>query len=313
MATRDAGAPRPAGPHPARADPEIPANVAIATALESVAELLEEQRANPYRVQAYRGAARTIRGHPESMASILAAEGLEGLDRLPGIGSAIARAVRELVHTGRLGLLDRLRGDADPTALLASVPGIGPVLARRIQDAYGIETLEELEVAAHDGRLARVEGIGAKRLGGVVDALAGRFGRRSRRRRAPAELPPVAELLDVDREYRERARTHRLPRIAPRRFNPGGRSWLPIMHAARGDRGYTALFSNSALAHRVGRTDDWVVVYFDGGAGERQCTVVTERTGALAGRRVVRGREDECLALYESQGPAAPAPERQRA
>ena len=272
-------------------------NEDIAAMFEEVAALLDRQRANQFRIQAWRTGAATIRAHEEPVASLLAREGLEGLDRLPGIGSALAGAAREIVHSGRLGLLDRLRGDGDPTGLIASVPGLGPTLAQRIHDTYGIETLEELERAAHDGRLALVEGIGTRRLACVVDALAGRLGRRDRRHRAPDELPPVAEILDVDREYRERARAHRLVRIAPRRFNPTGRAWLPVLHTTRGDRHYTALFSNSALAHRLRRTDDWVVVYFDVGDGERQCTVVTERNGALAGERVVRGREDECLAM----------------
>lgn len=273
------------------------ANEDVACVFEEVAALLERQHANRFRVQAWRAGAATIRALEEPVASLLAREGIEGLDRLPGIGAALAGAAREIVRTRRLGLLDRLRGDGDPTRLIASVPGLGPTLAHRIHDAYGIETLEELEVAAHDGRLALVEGIGTRRLACVVDALAGRLGRRDRRHRAPDELPPVAEILDVDREYRERARAHRLVRIAPRRFNPSGRAWLPVLHTRRGGRHYTALFSNSALAHRLDRTDDWVVVYFEVGDGERQCTVVTERNGALAGERVVRGREDECLAL----------------
>jgi hypothetical protein len=66
------------------------------------------------------------------------------------------------------------------------------------------------------------------------------------------------------------------------------------------DRNYTALFSNTFTAHRLGRTHDWVVMYYDGGREEHQCTVVTARQGPLAGRRVVRGREAECLEHYRS-------------
>ena len=70
-------------------------------------------------------------------------------------------------------------------------------------------------------------------------------------------------------------------------------AWLPVLHTTRGRRHYTALFSNTALAHRLARTDDWVVIYWDNGRGERQGTVVTADRGPLKGRRIVRGREAE--------------------
>jgi hypothetical protein len=108
----------------------------------------------------------------------------------------------------------------------------------------------------------------------------------------------VAEILDVDREYRAAAARGELQTIAPRRFNPAGEAWLPILHTRRGEREYTALFSNTARAHRLGRTGDWVVIYHDGRGGERQATVVTATRGALRGRRVVRGREPACEAHY---------------
>ena len=271
-------------------------NAEIAGRLDEVASLLEEQSANQYRVQAWRSGAATIRNHARSVAELLHDEGMEGLDRLPGIGPALARAVREIVETGRLAMLERLRGDSDPIALLASVPGIGATLSERIHDDLHIDTLEALEIAANDGSLERVGGMGAKRVLGIRDALATRLGKR--RRNAEA-LPPVGELLDVDREYREGAAAGSLPKIAPRRFNPTHERWLPVLHTTRGPRQYTALFSNTATAHRLGRTHDWVVIYVDGHDGERQCTVVTQPRGPLARRRVVRGREGECAEHYE--------------
>jgi len=101
----------------------------------------------------------------------------------------------------------------------------------------------------------------------------------------------------VDREYRERSAAGELFRIAPRRFNPGRRAWLPVLHTERGARHYSALFSNTAHAHELGKTGDWVVIYVDGPAGERQYTVITSKRGPLRGRRIVRGREDECAAV----------------
>ena len=268
-------------------------NAEIADRLDDVADLLDEQRANQYRVQAWRGGAATIRDLARPARELLAEEGLEGLDRLPGIGFALARAIRELVDTGRLSTLERLRGETDPAALLGSVPGIGSTLAARIHEELGIESLEELEQAAHDGRLAGIPGFGGKRLEGIRDALGTRLRTRRRRGDGPS-APSVAELLDVDREYRERAAAVELPMIAPRRFNPARERWLPVLHTTRGDRHYTALFSNTANAHRLRRTHDWVVIYFDGRDGEQQCTVVTQQKGPLIHQRVVRGRESEC-------------------
>jgi hypothetical protein len=192
------------------------------------------------------------------------------------------------------------------------VPGIGPELADRIHEELGIENLYELEAAAHDGRLERVPGMGERRVSAVREALAGRF-RRPPRTPVPeregesvGESVAVSELLDVDREYRERAEAGDLPRIAPRRFNPERERWLPVLHTEREGRGYTALWSNTARAHQLGRTHDWVVIYRDDDGGGGQWTVVTARRGPLAGKRVVRGREDECGRAHEASGSAGP-------
>lgn len=93
-----------------------------------------------------------------------------------------------------------------------------------------------------------------------------------------------------------------LKKIAPRRFNPSGDAWLPVLHTPRGSRHYTALFSNTARAHEQRKTGDWVVLYHDGRDGERQCTVITSEFGRLKGLRIVRGREDECEAHYRKLG-----------
>jgi hypothetical protein len=274
-------------------------NQQIAGRLEEVARLLQDQGADPYRVSAYLRAAASVRAAHESVDQIFRERGLEGLRELPRVGESIARAIRELLIHGRLPMLDRLRGEANPVALLASVPGIGRVLAERLHDELGLETLSDLDAAAHDGRLDTIAGFGAKRLAGVRDSLAQRLGRVQLPGRAFGRSS-VAELLDVDREYREKAATDQLQRIAPRRFNPMRESWLPILHTRRGPRRYTALFSNTARAHHARKTRDWVVLYGDNGTRESRHTVITATFGPLRGRRVVAGREDECLELYES-------------
>ena len=110
----------------------------------------------------------------------------------------------------------------------------------------------------------------------------------------------MAILLELDGIYREQAAADELPRIAPRRFNPERRAWLPIGHYERAGWHFTVLFSNTALAHQLGRTQDWVVIFFyDHDHREGQRTVVTETRGPLRGLRVVRGRENECREHYE--------------
>jgi DNA polymerase (family 10) len=265
----------------------------VADRLDEVAQLLASQGANRFRVGAYERAARVMRRLARPVSEVLEREGIDGLRRLPGIGPRIARAVHDLLTHGRLAMLERLRGESEPTKLLASVPGIGRVHADRLYHDLGIETLEDLEAAAHDRRLEAILGFGPKRLAGIRDSLAHRLQRVTPPASANHDAPSVAEILDVDREYRDKAAAGQLARIAPRRVNPGRVAWLPILHTNRRRRHYTALFSNTALAHRLNRTDDWVVIYWEDGRGERQCTVVTAERGPLKGRRVVRGREAE--------------------
>lgn len=285
-------------------------NAAIAEHLDDVAELLDGQQANPYRINAYRAAAATLRELSKPAHVILQEEGFEGLVNLPTIGQSIAGAIEQLICSGRLNLLERLRGETNPERVLASVPGIGPKLATRIHHTLDIETLPELENAAYDGRLEKLAGFGTGRLRAVRESLAGRLHRRARpvvrqySSDQPVDAPPVAELLDIDREYREKAKAHQLPRIAPRRYNPTHEAWLPILHTARGSTQYTALYSNTARAHELDMTHDWVVIYRDDRNGNGQWTVITSQYGPLRGKRIVRGREQECFARYEQRIPS---------
>jgi putative hydrolase len=274
-------------------------NQAIAEKLRELADLLEQQDANPYRVNAYRRAARTVTDLEEPLSDLAGREGIEGLDRLPGIGRSIALAIQEMLRTGRWMQLERLRGSLDPEQVFQSIPGIGPALARTIHESLDIETLADLELAAHDGRLERAPGVGPRRARMVAAALAQMLQRRSAPAAERSLEPGVDLILDVDREYRDKAAAGKLRKIAPRRFNPKGEAWLPILHAQRGDWHFTALFSNTARAHDLGKTDDWVVLYFHTDHGpEAQRTVVTETSGKSRGRRVVRGREAECARHY---------------
>ena len=285
-------------------------NIEIAARFDEIAQLLAERDADEYRVAAYRRAAETLRRLPRPVSEILSAEGQQGLERLPTIGSVLARAIAAFTERGRLPMLDRLRREANPVSQLASVPGIGATLSGRLVHQLCVDSLEALETAAYDGRLEQAAGIGEKRLTAIRDSLHRRLARVRPTVVAPSgpeSQAPVADLLAVDREYRRRAADGSLPIIAPRRFNPEHRAWLPILRTRRGGRDYTALFSNTQRAHELGRTRDWVVLYVDGAGGERRYTVVTARIGVLGGKRVVRGREPECLAHYRQHGRHRPA------
>lgn len=300
-------------------------NAAVADLLREMATLLEAQgEDNAFRIAAYRRAADTVAALRDDVRQVFERDGLAGLDALPTVGPGIAAAIAEIVQTGRWARLDRLRGAAGPEAVFRTIPGIGAALALRLHDELGVETLEGLEAAAHDGRLERLPHIGARRAASIRAALTQMLDRaRTWRRRHPGastasagpptdapavrgeapgvavadDAPPVASILEVDRQYREAAAAGQLPKIAPRRFNPEGKAWLPVLHTRRSDWAFTALFSNTARAHELGRVHDWVVIYAEDALHhERQYTVVTAARGPLAGQRIVRGREDECRA-----------------
>jgi DNA polymerase (family 10) len=279
-------------------------NAELADRLDVQADRIAERDDNPYHVMAYRRAAQTLRELPRPVVEILDQEGRVGLERLPGIGESLA------------GRIERIVAQADdqpdlPVQQFATIADIGPELARRIHLHLGITTLGELHRAAYDGRLAQVPGIGPKRLRAVRESLAARIGgsrapggtrqsaagSKAPQSPVPAGSPPVEVLLEIDRQYRELAGQDRLPRIAPKRFNPTGEAWLAVLRTQRGAEHYTALYSNTARAHELGTTQDWVVIYRDRPTRD-QWTVVTGQFGRLRGRRIVRGREKECAEYY---------------
>ncbi len=286
-----------------------PTNDEVADVLEEIADLLEIGEANRFRIRAYRDAANTVRSLDEPIEELALEEGAGELETIPGIGEGIARVITSYARTGRSELLERLRGEMVPAALFEQVPGIGEELARRIAEELDISTLEELEQAAHDSRLQEVRGFGPERVRNVQISLAGWLSTAAQRRRrrardgdGPGQEPQVETLLAVDQLYRRKAAAGELRRIAPKRFNPEGEAWLPISNVERDGWRFTALYSNTRRAHELDKTDDWVVLYYERDGEEGQATVVTETRGPLEGRRVVRGREDECADHHRREG-----------
>ncbi len=291
-------------------------NNEIAQHLEQIADFLALQEANPYRVNAYRAGAKSIRTTEKNVAQLAChrdEQAGETLEDIPGIGGGLAWLIGELVQTGHTGRLDRLQGESRAEDRFRRISGIGSVLAKDIVETLGIDTLPELEMAAHDGRLRTVEGFGPRRVQAVRDALGTMLTHSNRRqstqKRAQTQQaePSAATLLNVDKAYRSAAAAGKLRTIAPRRFNPDHKAWLPILHTETAGWDFTALFSNTARAHELNKTNDWVVIYFDqdghdnGNGHEGQCTVVTETTGTLKGKRVIRGREGESRQYHEEE------------
>jgi DNA polymerase/3'-5' exonuclease PolX len=275
-------------------------NAFVAEALGEAANLLAQQGASQFKVAAYRNASQFIKDYPGDIAEVVN-QGNKALEDLPHIGPTIASAIIQLTSTGRWPQLERMRGTLDPEIAFQGIPGIGPSFARLIHEHLHVDTLEALESAAHDGRLASVPGIGDRRVKIIQNALASILSRRRPPLSPSSRTPPsIRLLLSVDEEYRTKAKAGQLKLIAPKRFNPASRAWLPVLHTERDHWHFTAFFSNTARAHELGKTADWVVIYYASDhKPEDQCTVVTETKGPLKGKRVVRGREKESLQELE--------------
>jgi DNA polymerase (family 10) len=134
-------------------------NTDVARIFEQIADLLEIQGANQFRVRAYRNGARTIASHPQPLAQL----SLEAIDALPGIGKDLAGKIGEVFSTGRLAFLDELR-KAVPATLceLLLIPGLGPKRVKQIWETIGVASVDELERALADGRLDDLPHFGDK-------------------------------------------------------------------------------------------------------------------------------------------------------
>lgn len=148
-------------------------NSEIAQVFEHLADLLEIQGANRFRIRAYRNAAHTLRDLPRSAAEMVEAD--EDLSRLTGIGEDLARKIAEIVKTRHLGLLEEIRKQVPDTLTeLTALPGIGPKRAKALLDALDIRSLTDLKNATQLGKISKVPGFGAKTEKNMCDELARR-------------------------------------------------------------------------------------------------------------------------------------------
>jgi DNA polymerase (family 10) len=136
-------------------------NSDIARNLDKLADLLELEGANPFRIRAYRNAARVVGELPRSVTTMAAAG--EDLAELPGIGKDLADKIETLAATGHVAVLDEIERRT-PAGLLAllDVPGLGPKRARLLNEQLGISALGDLVAAAKKGKIRKVRGFGAK-------------------------------------------------------------------------------------------------------------------------------------------------------
>jgi DNA polymerase (family 10) len=136
-------------------------NLEIARVLSQMADLLEIQDANPFRVRAYRNAARFVDSYATPMRKLVADEA--DLTELPGIGKDMSSHIVELVGTGKLAALEELTAKIPGTLIdVMELPGVGPKKAKKLWKELEVETVDELEKAASEGRVAELAGFGAK-------------------------------------------------------------------------------------------------------------------------------------------------------
>lgn len=193
-------------------------NIDIARIFEEVADLLEIQGANPFRIRAYRTAARTVESQSVPVASLLQKDEA-GLEELPGIGKDLAGKIREIVETGDLTLRKELILEI-PEGLveMMRISGLGPKRAKQIHRELGIESLDALERAAREERLQELHGLGPTLEAKILRGIAEHRARSDRFRLADADVyvrPLVAHLrkapglerLEVAGSYRRRRET----------------------------------------------------------------------------------------------------------
>jgi DNA polymerase (family 10) len=144
-------------------------NADIARLFEEMADLLEIGDANPFRVRAYRNAARTVGELQADIAAALAKG--ESLPKLPGIGADLAGKIGEIAATGHLDALDRLRRTLPPAITeLLRIPGIGPKRVKILYHELDVQTLPQLCKAAREGRIRALSGFGEKTEANILRA-----------------------------------------------------------------------------------------------------------------------------------------------
>lgn len=150
-------------------------NADVAAIFDEIADLLDIQGENPFRIRAYRNAARSVLNLGPELKSLV--DKGEDLTDLPGIGKDLAGKIQEIVTTGRCTFLDKLHQTLPPSvSALLKIPGLGPKRVKALHQALGIRTVEDLQRAARAGKLRDLRGFGEKTEAQILESLASRFG-----------------------------------------------------------------------------------------------------------------------------------------
>lgn len=169
-------------------------NAEIAAVFEEIADILELEEANPFRIRAYRNAARTLQAFAPDIGGLLAAG--QALPKLPGIGDDLTSKITEIAATGSCALLQRLRGEV-PSGLreMLKVGGLGPRRVARLWHELGIQTLADLQQAARSGRIRGLHGFGEQTEEKLLQAV--ELLLHTPQRRPLARVAPIAERLQA--------------------------------------------------------------------------------------------------------------------
>ena len=170
-------------------------NTAIAEVFQDIADLLELKGENTFKIRAYQKAARAIEHHPKEV-KIMMDEG-ENLQSIPGVGEAIAKKTTELVTTGKLDYYENLKAEfPEGITNLLAIPGIGPKTAKRLSSELGVSSVDELEQAINDGRVAELFRLGDKTADNVLQQIRA-LRRKDQRTPIGEALPIVEEILSA--------------------------------------------------------------------------------------------------------------------
>lgn len=177
-------------------------NRAVAAMFNDIADMLEIKQDTPFRITAYRRAARALEGLTEDVAQV-AARG--ALTTLPGIGKGTAEKIQEFLATGTCAYYEELKGSLPPgITTLMSVPEVGPKTALMLHEKLGIATIEQLEQACRDGAVRKLPRMGEKTEANILKGIA--LIRRTKERQ------PIGKVLPLAREIVEALRA--LPEVA---------------------------------------------------------------------------------------------------
>jgi DNA polymerase (family 10) len=168
-------------------------NSEVAKVFQDITDLLELKEENVFKIRAYQKAARAIEHYPKEL-RVMIEEG-EDLQSIPGVGEAIAKKTTELITTGKLSYYENLKAEFPQgiTTLLA-IPGIGPKTANKLSSELGVSSVEELERAINDGRVAKLSRLGDKTADNILHQIQA-LRRKDQRIPIGEALPIVEEII----------------------------------------------------------------------------------------------------------------------